>query len=61
MMKLMDMKAKLLGLNAPQTVDINHRLEVLAFEFGYDIEQLQDIARDVIAQRLGNKALKSGT
>lgn len=61
MMKLMEMKAKLLGLNAPQTVDINHRLEVLAFEFGYDIEQLQDIARDVIAQRLGNKALKSGT
>lgn len=59
--KLLELKAKLLGLNAPQTIDINHRLEVLAFEFGYDADQLKDIARDVLAQRLGTKAIRTGS
>jgi transposase-like protein len=61
MIKLMEMKAKLLGLNAPQVVDINNRLEIMAIEFSCDLDQLKDIARDVIAQRLGTKSLKSGT
>lgn len=48
MLKLLDQKAKLLGLHAPQRVDLNHRIEVLAQETGYDIEELRDIAADVL-------------
>lgn len=60
MMKLMEQKAKLLGLNAPQAVDINQRIEILALEFEYDVDELKDIARDVIQKRLGMKALSAG-
>lgn len=49
MVKLFDRKAKLLGLDAPQKVDINHRLEILAQDNGYDVEELRQIASDVIA------------
>lgn len=48
MVKLLGEKAKLLGLHAPQRTDINHRIEVLAQETGYDIEELREIAQDVL-------------
>jgi len=57
MLKLMDMRAKLLGLNAPQTVDINQRIEILALQYEYDVDELKDIARDVIQQRVKTKSL----
>lgn len=61
MIKLMEQKAKLLGLNAPQTVDINQRIEILAIEFGYDSGELKEIAREVMAQRMGARAITPGT
>jgi hypothetical protein len=48
MVKLLDQKAHLLGLNAPQRIDITHRLQSLADQSGYDIEDLRAIATDVI-------------
>lgn len=48
MVKLLDRKAKLLGLDAPQKIDLNHRIEILAKETGYDVEELRDIAADVL-------------
>lgn len=48
MCRLLDQKAKLLGLFAPQRVDITHRLETLAEETGYDIEELKRIAANVL-------------
>ena len=47
MIRLLDQKAKLLGLNAAQKVDVTHRLEAWAVESGYDFEELRDIADQV--------------
>lgn len=48
MCRLLDQKAKLLGLNAPQKIDLSHRIEVLARESGYDVEELRQITADVL-------------
>jgi hypothetical protein len=48
MSRLLDQKAKLLGLNAPQRVDITRRIEEMAEETGYDINELRDLASSVI-------------
>ena len=48
-LKLMKQKADLMGLSQPPAVDIMIRLQGLAAESGYDILDLQDIARDVLA------------
>lgn len=48
MLKLMKQKADLLGLSAPPAVDIRIRLQALADEGGYDIVDLEEIARDVL-------------
>lgn len=48
MVKLFDQKAKLLGLNAPQKVDLSHRIEILARDTGYEVEELQSILADVM-------------
>lgn len=45
--KLWDIKAKLLGLNS-QRIDITHRLEAIATEGKYDIEELQTILEEVL-------------
>lgn len=50
MVKLMDRKAKLLGLDAPQKVDLNHRIAVLSEESGYDLQELQGILKDVLSE-----------
>lgn len=47
-LKLMKQKADLLGLSAPPAVDIRIRLQALADEGGYDIVDLEDIAKDVL-------------
>lgn len=49
MVKLLDAKAKLLGLNAPQKIDIDARLIVMAREMGAPLEELREIANDVLA------------
>lgn len=59
MIRLMEARAKLLGLHAPQTVDINQRIELLAIQYEYDVDELKDIARDVL-QRRHKKALPPG-
>lgn len=51
MVKLLEMKAKLLGLNAPQKVDLESRLIIIAREKKYDIEELKEIAAEVIEAR----------
>jgi hypothetical protein len=48
MLKLMKQKAELLGLNTPVAVDIRIRLQSLAAEGGYDIVELEDIAKEVL-------------
>lgn len=48
MIKLLDQKAKLLGLNAPQKIDLASRIEVLAAESGYDVEELRQITVEVL-------------
>lgn len=48
MIRLLDMKAKLMGLNAPQRVDIQARLELIAKEQDFDVEDLRAILVDVI-------------
>lgn len=50
MLKLLDRKAKLLGLDQPEGVDIMIRLQNMAEESKYDMVELQDIARDVLAK-----------
>lgn len=57
MVKLMDMKSKLLGLNAPQRVDIEERLTIIAKENNYDVEELKEIAAEVVAAR-SDRALR---
>jgi oligoendopeptidase F len=48
---LMDMRAKLLGLNAPQKIDLEERLVVISKEYKYDIDELKEIAAEVVAAR----------
>lgn len=48
MCRLLDQKAKLLGLNAPQRVDLTHRIEVMAEQSGYDVKELKQIAAEVL-------------
>lgn len=48
LVKLMEAKAKLLGLNTPQRIDIRTRLEVIAEEGEYDLEDLLAIYQDVV-------------
>jgi DNA-binding CsgD family transcriptional regulator len=50
MLRLMKQKADLLGLNQPPAVDILSRLRDMAEESKYDLLELQDIARDVLAK-----------
>lgn len=46
--KLLDAKAKILGLNAPTRIDIDSRLVIMAEQMDADIEELRDIAKDVL-------------
>lgn len=48
MLRLMDRKANLMGIAHPPAVDIRIRLQQLASEGGYDIVDLEDMARDVL-------------
>jgi hypothetical protein len=57
MLKILKQKADLLGLNAPQRVDIEQRIEIIAKEGGYDIQELREIARDVMESAGYNKTL----
>ncbi len=58
MMKLLAQKAKLLGLDAPQRVDITHRLQLMADESGYDIEELEELAAQVLKELHDQGALR---
>lgn len=49
-LKVLDQKAKLLGLNAVQRVDINQRLEMIASEGQYDLEDLQELLVEVLRE-----------
>lgn len=51
MVKLLDRKAKLEGLDQPQKVDIRVRIEQFAEEAGYDVDEIKQIAEEVIADR----------
>lgn len=48
MVRLLDQKAKLLGLNAPQKIDLSHRIEILAEQSGYDVNELRTITAEVL-------------
>lgn len=48
LMKLLKQKAELMGLDRPQYTDIDMKLMALAEEAGYDIEELHEVARDVL-------------
>lgn len=50
-MGLMEMRAKLLGLNAPQKIDLEERLVIISKEKKYDLEELKEIAAEVVAAR----------
>jgi len=50
MIRLMSQKAKLLGLEQLPATDIMARLQQLAFDGGYDMVEIEDIARDVLAR-----------
>lgn len=50
MLKLMDRKAKLLGLDQLPTQDIMVKLQEIATDGGYDLLEIEDIARDVLAR-----------
>jgi DNA-binding CsgD family transcriptional regulator len=49
MLKLLKQKAELLGLSEPPAVDIRIRLQALAAEGGYDIVDVEEVARGVLA------------
>lgn len=49
-LKILDRKSKLLGLDQVPTQDIRVKLQTLAQEGNYDLEELEDIARDVLAR-----------
>lgn len=48
MLKLMDRKAKLLGLDQAEPVDIMLKLQTIAEESKYDVTELHEIASDVL-------------
>jgi AcrR family transcriptional regulator len=48
MMKLLKQKADLMGLGQPELTDIRMQLQALATQHGYDIQELEDVARDVL-------------
>jgi hypothetical protein len=50
MLKLMDRKAKLLGLDQAESVDIMVRLQTLAVEGNYDMLELMDLAKDTLSR-----------
>jgi hypothetical protein len=50
MVKLLDLKAKLLGLNAPTRIDLDARIVVMAQQMGADPDELREIAVDVLSQ-----------
>lgn len=54
--RLLEARAKLLGLNTPQQIDIKARLEVIARDGTYELEELLAIYQEVM-QELGPKAL----
>jgi hypothetical protein len=58
MVRLLDAKAKLLGLNAPQKIDIDTRLIVMADQMGADLDELREIAVEVLEQY--SPGLRSG-
>jgi hypothetical protein len=58
MVRLLDAKAKLLGLNAPQKIDIDTRLVVMADQMGADLDELREIAVEVLEQY--SPGLRSG-
>jgi hypothetical protein len=49
MLKLLKQKADLLGIGTPPAVDLRIRLQALAADGGYDIVDLEDLAREVIS------------
>jgi hypothetical protein len=51
MLKLMKQKADLLGLNQVPMIDIRMQLRLMAEEAGYDYDDVEDIARQVIEKR----------
>jgi len=50
MVKLMDQKSKLLGLSAPQKIDLTSRIEILARTSGYDLDELRAITAEVLSE-----------
>ena len=50
-MSLMETRAKLLGLNAPQKIDLEQRLVSISVEMKYDLDELKEIASEVVASR----------
>ena len=46
--KLLAKKAELMGISHPPAIDIRIRLQALADEGGYDIQDLEEVARDVL-------------
>lgn len=50
MLKLMDRKSKLLGLDQAESVDIMIRLQTLATEGNYDMVELMDLAKDTLSK-----------
>ncbi len=55
-LKIMDRRAKLLGLYAPVQVDISHRIPELAAEHGVDPDELRaELAFVVAAEPLGTR------
>lgn len=48
MLKLFEKKADLLGLTTPPAIDIRLKLQSLAAEGGYDIVDLEEVAREVL-------------
>lgn len=50
MVKLLDHKGKLLGLQAPMRIDIDARLVILAEQMGADLDEIREIAADVLKE-----------
>jgi DNA-directed RNA polymerase specialized sigma24 family protein len=48
MTRLLKQKAQLLGLDQPELTDIRTKLALIAEEAGYDIQELEEVARDVL-------------
>lgn len=57
MMKLLQHKSKLLGLDAPEMVDIRQRIDILVEEQGYDPQEIKEIVAEV-TERARSRALR---